>query len=671
MAYEILKKSMRSLASVCDYAIESDGQGFNGRDTQFGHVLADAKFWSKKMACIAYKFAILYQKQLLNFGIDVKDIKNPKTYKPKYEEESTLTIGEFTEKMMKIPPTEIYTKKGETKIVRAEDVFWGLWRSKKTQLKALGVGLKKDDKFTGFEWAVSLWLNKMEPIKEKPIIKEYDFSDTILYDYQKAHAIELVKGFQEHGVVADTSDCGTGKTFTAISICQKLNLKFLVVCPKGVIPSWRRSVSFVKAWDLCKGVVNYELIKTGKYLVYEKSLVKKLDKITMVKNYFLVERKVKCPYISVEKNPNKAKYEPKSLISWNIREDMVIIWDEAHRGKNKSINSQLMISATDDGVKQMLLTATLGTSPKKMFGTAKSLGLYNKAWEFYTHFLTNNGCRKEEVNRRTGATDWIYRGGVQGMKKIHDELGNKIHGMRADPLRKAGLFPNTIIYAENYNLNGNNKKVEKIYEEMFEKIREIHNIKESMKMDPEKYRLNILQKASQEVELLKVPLMVEMTRDYINSGHSVAIFVNYTDTLLAFTDALMRGKGDNKLMKTFTAIYGEISAKKKEENRLKFENNEERVIVCNMTASKEGIDLHDKHHQFKRISLVTPNYEAQVMKQVLGRIDRAGGTDTQQRIIYGMGTIEEKVCAIVKRKLKNISALNDGDTNPLNIFGGI
>jgi hypothetical protein len=98
----------------------------------------------------------------------------------------------------------------------------------------------------------------------------------------------------------------------------------------------------------------------------------------------------------------------------------------------------------------------------------------------------------------------------------------------------------------------------------------------------------------------------------------------------------------------------------KEANRLNFENNKSNVIVCNAAAAGIGIDLHDKYHVRPRISLISPNYSAQIMQQVLGRIDRANGTATTQYILFAANTIEEEAADAARRKLANMEALNQG-----------
>jgi len=61
-------------------------------------------------------------------------------------------------------------------------------------------------------------------------------------------------------------------------------------------------------------------------------------------------------------------------------------------------------------------------------------------------------------------------------------------------------------------------------------------------------------------------------------------------------------------------------------------------------------------------SLISPPQSAKDLKQVLGRIHRAGSKSKAiQKIIYVAGTVEEKTCKSVRKKLNNLSELIDGD----------
>lgn len=66
-------RAVQALAGVCDGARTWDAQGFNGRDVEFGHSLANKDFasWTPKMYRAAYKMLRTYRNtQLPTFGID-------------------------------------------------------------------------------------------------------------------------------------------------------------------------------------------------------------------------------------------------------------------------------------------------------------------------------------------------------------------------------------------------------------------------------------------------------------------------------------------------------------------------------------------------------------------------------------------------------------------------
>ena len=62
------------------------------------------------------------------------------------------------------------------------------------------------------------------------------------------------------------------------------------------------------------------------------------------------------------------------------------------------------------------------------------------------------------------------------------------------------------------------------------------------------------------------------------------------------------------------------------------------------------------------MSIISPTWSGQDIKQALGRIHRAGSKSPAiQKIIFCAKTCEEQVSKTVKSKLINISAINDND----------
>jgi hypothetical protein len=49
----------------------------------------------------------------------------------------------------------------------------------------------------------------------------------------------------------------------------------------------------------------------------------------------------------------------------------------------------------------------------------------------------------------------------------------------------------------------------------------------------------------------------------------------------------------------------------------------------------------------------------------LGRVHRAGGKSRSRQIVFfAAKTVEEQICSVVRSRMANIAALNDGDLRP-------
>ncbi|MFW9879642.1 MAG: helicase-related protein [Candidatus Thorarchaeota archaeon] len=547
---------------------------------------------------------------------------------------------------------EMNTKRGLKLLKTLKDIpkgFWGLWKENKAELKELGFS---PSNYKG-NWSLNQWkeIEEDEIIDEDEIIEEIEEFELQypekLFRFQRKHTLQLIDAIRKYNTSLDASDTGTGKTYTNLSVCKELGLKVFIVCPKPVIPSWNRAIKHLEMKDQVLCLVNYELIKTGKYVI----------KRAKKRGVGFIKENVDCPYLEVTPNPkSKEKWQPKNIMRWNLPKDSVIIFDEAHRCKNRNTqNTQLMLQAKDQNCKIMMLSATIGENPLKLDAIGYSLGLHQSKWDFF-NWIKDFGCRKEVVNSY-GQEAWIFNGDKKNIKKLNDlifpEKGSR---MRISEIPE---FPKTQIEPVLLDMNSNGRKLQKIYKDMEKELKELKKREEEMEVSIQGQHLKERQKDIQKVELLKVPSIVEMTEDYIESGNSVAIFVNHTQTVESLAEKL----GTN------CTFYGSDykASERNEQNRIKFQKGESRVIICNIKSAKEGIDLHDEYHNYPRISLINPNDSAQYLKQVLGRVHRAGGTKSIQRIIFCEGTIEEDVYENVKNKLKNIKILNDGNLDNFDI----
>lgn len=84
-----------------------------------------------------------------------------------------------------------------------------------------------------------------------------------LLPYQVASFERLVAVLRAHGAALDASDTGVGKTHVACAACKELGLRPAIVCPKNLIPVWRKAC---RDWGLPEPVfvLNYEAVRTGR-----------------------------------------------------------------------------------------------------------------------------------------------------------------------------------------------------------------------------------------------------------------------------------------------------------------------------------------------------------------------------------------------------------------------
>jgi len=217
------------------------------------------------------------------------------------------------------------------------------------------------------------------------------------------------------------------------------------------------------------------------------------------------------------------------------------------------------------------------------------------------------------------------------------------------------MFPETQITSVPYQVS---KKREKEIQKEYSIIsKELDNLHTKGKKDKGNILVKIM-RSHQRIELIKVPLFVELANDFIHNGHSVVIFVNFTQTLKLLSE----------MLHTDVLIYGEQSGEEREKNIEKFQSNRSGIIICNIKAGGLGLSLHDIHGGYPRVSLISPTFNAIELTQALGRVHRAGGkSKSLQRIIYCANTVEERIADKLKIKLKSINSINNGDVDLTNI----
>lgn len=423
-----------------------------------------------------------------------------------------------------------------------------------------------------------------------------------LFPIQETSKQALLRSLHNHGAALDSSDVGTGKTVKAVELARNLGLPVLVICPKIVIPVWKKA--FEEQGLPIPEVINYEKLRTGKHPIVSK--------------------------------------KHKKVFTWNLPTPYLIIWDEAHKCKGEtSVNAALLMTAKEQGHHCLMLSATAAKNPSDLRAIGYCLGLHDgrsfRAWAL------RNGCKIDPWHKL-----YFPVKSRPFLTKLNAEIyPSRAHKITRDDMKE--FFSQTSIMAEPLCL-GNEKEISRLYEEMEEELALIEQMQGS---DKGASQLTARLRARQAVEALKVPAIVSMVEDYVESGMSVAIFVNFKATIGAVSE---------RLTMEHTRIEGVNSEKERQERQESIEAFQEdriRVVLCNIAAGGTGLSLHDTRGEFPRVAIISPNDSAEEIAQVIGRIDRAGAkTDTLQRVLFAADTVEEEVAKNFRKKLADMDLLH-------------
>jgi len=490
----------------------------------------------------------------------------------------------------------------------------------------------------------------------------------LLLPFQVEHLQHLIYCINKYNICLDASDTGTGKTYTNMALVKQLQFKPFIVCPKSVISAWQDVANQFNVQPLA--IVNYETLRNGKY--YENN------------------KRVMCPYVTKEKK--KREY------AWNFPKKTLVIFDEAHKSKNmKTANNKMLLSLKSyltSSVKLSLLSASISDKRIAIKYIAYMLGLYDTSGNDKTSYrqwvvALKNSARKEIDNEFLSKSTSIPQSEHKKlMQKIVDShLFSKIYSMifpergsrmRIKQIKKmySNRFNSSLIHPQCFAMEQENvDAINTQYKRIQQAIQNIKN-----KTITETHPLTVILRARQEIELLKIPAIINVAKSFLSTGYySIVIFVNFTKTIKILGKKLTHiwknfGKvyfdflpmEINMKIHSYLAkpqfLYGDQTAEERQEIINAFQQGLSRLIIANISVGSVGLSLHDVTGVHPRVSIINTSFSAIDLLQTLGRTCRAGAnSDSLQFIVYCDGTIENKICSNIQHKMCNISLLNDND----------
>lgn len=505
--------------------------------------------------------------------------------------------------------------------VEYRSAFFVYWKSNSYKLKDKGYGVYKKDT----DWYITETkttkdqFTKSSPkqkniVTEDVVLKQYTMKYTDgLRPWQVNSVSKLCSVIKKWGCGIDGSDVGVGKTYVACGVARELDMDILIVCPKAVMESWRRViVNHFKLHGRLIGIINYEMLRMGK-------------SESMIASY------VKNRKTHVEE------------FKWKIPKSTLIVWDESQKLKGAATqNSQVCLKALKDGYKMLFCSATNATNPLELRTVGMAIKLFENNRQYY-QWLYAHGVSK-------GRFGLQFNNNREVLKKLNKDIFVD-RGVRLsrDTIPN---FPESQIIAECYDMEEEaQRKINSIYDEMENELAQLQKKIKKEKNDTAT-ELTAILRARQKVELVKIPLFVEMIEDSLENGMSVVVFLNFTESLQALS----------KRLNTKCIVNGSVKDEQRQKNIDDFQSDKERVILINIAAGGAGLSLHDLNGKYPRISLISPSYSAVLMRQATGRIWRdSAKSKSIQKIVFVAKTVEERVCKTVNEKLTNMDLLNDGD----------
>jgi hypothetical protein len=426
------------------------------------------------------------------------------------------------------------------------------------------------------------------------------------FDWQQQKIDLVAEIFKSSSVAFDMSDTGTGKTVTALGILKALNKPAVVVAPKKVHTSWKRTAEAMGVSHLLIDVVNAE-------------------RLQYKNNWFKMEGKWR---------KERGEWVGKGM--WLVPADAMLIIDEVHRGCSgpKTKTTRIMSCSKAQKIPVLAMSATMADNPLKMrfIGYLAGLHMYNQA-SFY------GWCRKNGCFEMPGIRGLHFSKGQRGsdhMAAIHKEISDISVRTRAEDVPG---FPESIVQPKLYDLDGKSLgMMVSAYAELA-KLLEAHT------------PLTEMLRARQKVELIKVPLLAELAIESMDEGRAPVIFVNFRDTLFKLKSVL---EGMNY------GVGKVIGGESADDDIDAFSADKLDAMIC-MTSGGFGISLHATEGMRPRESFISPSYNAVDMKQNLGRIRRINGSKVVQTFVLIANTIEEKIHDAIMRKARNIASLNGDD----------
>jgi len=427
---------------------------------------------------------------------------------------------------------------------------------------------------------------------------------------------------------------GLGKTLSAwLALSAMPEAQVLVICPKGAIPQWRRTMALSGLPAKQVTLMNFERTKS-----------------LLAPPAASTRRSVRA------KNNELARHGTLRRV-WPL-----VVIDEAHRIRNPTSQQGLVCRQVAAAAAfTIYMSATAGQSPHELSYLAALLA---RAADAPSADLDGfrQLMKRLKIGRAKGRwKNWSWEPNEADRRLMSDLLyrGTRAIGLRRRPEEIAG-WPEVQRELAPIALDA---PARKLYEATWREFRRELGLAGGSTRKPQGWAADL--RFRQKASLLRIPGTVEFCDDLLGNGQQVAISVAFLETSAMLAERL-RGHGW-----AVGEINGENSGAANEETRLAFQTGRLDAVIFTVT---ESISLHrgEMEGGGRERSLVVHDmrHSAIQLQQIEGRCHRDGQHATIF-YAYAEDTVEESVAATVIQRMAAMDGLAGDDTQLLEAIAGV
>ena len=427
---------------------------------------------------------------------------------------------------------------------------------------------------------------------------------------------------------------GLGKTLAVWSALAAMpEREVLVVCPKGAIPQWRRTIALSGLPAKAVTLTNYERTKS-----------------------------LMAPPPASTRRSKRAKNNELAKHGAPKRAWPLVVFDESHRLRNPYAQQSLVCRQLADAARfSIYMSATAGQAPHELSYLGRLLGdAAGAPAETLADF--RELMKRLKIGRAKGRwTNWSWDANARDCGVMADLLykGDRAIGLRRRPGDIAG-WPEVQRELAATALGRDERR---LYDATWREFRREWGLAGGGTRRPVGWAADL--RFRQKASLLRVAGTTDFAHDLLGSDQRVAISVAFLETSAAFVESLA-GRGWR-----VGEINGRQSGEVNETVRLAFQTGGLDAVIFTVT---ESISLHQNElpggDHTRSLIVHDMRHSAIQIAQIEGRCHRDGRKATIY-FAFAEDTVEEAIAATVVRRMAVMEAMAGEDASLLDAIAEV